>query len=170
VATRSDRLELRSLGADDAEFVRSLYAHKQVTRALAQITGPISIEAAREFCEPPAGEHRFGAALQIDGSLIGVGSVRERSEQPSTAFIGYSILPAFWGQGFATELAGLLVEFAAATLGAQEVRATTRDDNPASARVLEKIGFSVLEAGAPEVDARGIERRVTRWSFVSRGR
>ena len=79
----------------------------------------------------------------------------------------YSVLPAFWGRGFGTELAALLVEFATGTLGAPEVRATTLDDNPASARVLEKLGFTVWQAGASEVDSRGDERRVTRW-FVHR--
>jgi RimJ/RimL family protein N-acetyltransferase len=147
--------------------VRSLYAHEQVTRALAQITGAITIDEAREFCQPPEGKRRFGAALLTDGSLIGVGSVRD---QPGIATIGYTLLPAFWGQGFGTELGGLLIDFATGTLGAQQVRATTRHDNPASARVLEKLGFGVTEADVPEVDSRGIEQRVTHWSFAPSGR
>ena len=163
---RSDRLELRALDVGDATFVESLYANAQVTRTLLRIQGPISIEEAREFCSATAaacGDHRFGAVLQTDGNLIAVGSVRRHTELPRVASIGYSVLPAFWGQGFGTELAALLVEFATGTLGALEVCATTLDDNPASARVLEKLGFTILEPGASEVDSRGDERRVTRW-------
>jgi ribosomal-protein-alanine N-acetyltransferase len=170
VILRSDRLELRRLDGGDATFVESLYADAQVTRTLLRIQGPISIEEAREFCQAPAaacGDHRFGAALQTDGNLIALGSVRRHTELPEVATIGYSVLPAFWGQGVGTELAALLVEFATGILGAPEVRATTLDDNPASARVLEKLGFTVWEAGASEVDSRGNERRVTRW-FVHR--
>jgi ribosomal-protein-alanine N-acetyltransferase len=166
MALRSDRLELRRLDGGDATFVESLYANAQVTRTLLRIQGAISIEEAREFCQAPAaacGDHRFGAALQTDGNLIALGSVRRHTERPGVATIGYSVLPAFWGQGFGTELAALLVEFATGALGAFEVRATTLADNPASARVLEKLGFMVLEAGASEVDSRGDERRVTRW-------
>ena len=37
------------------------------------------------------------------------------------------------------------------------------DENTASARVLEKLGFAVLEAEASETDSRGDERRVIRW-------
>ena len=147
---RSDRLDLRRLDGGDATFVESLYANAQVTRTLLRIQGPISLEEARELCQAPAaawGEHRFGVALQTDGNLIGVGSVRRHTELPEVATIGYSVLPAFWGQGFGTELAALLVEFATGTLGAPEVRATTLDDNPASARVLEKLGFTVWQAG-----------------------
>ena len=166
MAHRSDRLELRRLEEGDATFVESLYASARVTRTLLRIQGPISIEEAREFCRAAAaacGDHRLGGALRTDGNLIGVGSVRRHTELPGVAAIGYSVLPAFWGQGFGTELAGLLVEFATGTLGVPEVRATTLDGNPASARVLQKLGFTVLQAGASEVDSRGDERRVTRW-------
>ena len=166
MALRSDRLELRRLDWDDATFVESLYANAQVTRTLLRIRGPISIEEAREFCQAPAaacGDHRFGAALRTDGNLLALGSVRRHRELPGIATIGYSVLPAFWGQGFGTELAALLVEFATGTLAAPEVRATTLDDNPGSARVLQKLGFTILEVGASEIDSRGDERRVTRW-------
>ncbi|HKX04089.1 MAG TPA: GNAT family N-acetyltransferase [Methylomirabilota bacterium] len=166
---RSARLELRGLDGGDAAFVESLYSNAQVTRTLLRIQGPISMETAREFCQATAaacGDHRFGAALQTDGKLIALGSVRGRTALPGVATIGYSVVPAFWGQGFGTELAGLLVEFATGTLGAREVRATTLDGNRASTRVLEKLGFAAVEVGASEVDSRGDERRVTRWCLL----
>lgn len=162
---RSDRLILRALDAADAAFVASLYADARVTRALAQIQEPISIEQALEFCRPAKktpGDHRLGAALQPGGELIATGTVRMDTELPGVATIGYSLLPAFWDQGLGTELARLLVEFAAAD-GASEIRATTRDDNPASKRVLEKLGFETQEVGVPEVDSRGDTHPVTRW-------
>jgi len=146
--------------------VESLYANAQVTRTLLRIQGPISIEEAREFCQASSaagGDHRFGAALQTGGPLIALGSVRGHTERPGVASIGYSVLPAFWGQGFGTELARLLVEFGVGTLGTREVRATTLVDNPVSARVLEKVGFTPVELAACEVDFRGDQRRVTRW-------
>jgi hypothetical protein len=95
VTLRSDRLELRRLDGGDAAFVKSLYANAQVTRTLLRIQGPISIEEAREFCQVPAaacGDHRFGAALQTDGNLIALGSVRKHTELPGLATIGYSVL------------------------------------------------------------------------------
>lgn len=163
---RLDRLEIRKLEEGDAEFVESLYANAHVTRTLLRIQRPLSIEEAREFCKTRAaacGDHRFVAALQADGSLIALGSVRMHPEVPGVVSIGYSVLPAYWGKGLGTKLAALLVRFARIALGAREVRATTLDDNPASARVLEKLGFTALEAGTSEVDSRGDERRVTRW-------
>jgi [ribosomal protein S5]-alanine N-acetyltransferase len=166
---RSDRLELRPLDVGDAAFVRSLYASVEVTRTLLRIQGPISLEEAREFCRAPAqvrGDHRFGGALKSDGRLIAVGSIHGLAGPSRIASIGYSVLPAFWGQGLGTEMAARLVELAAGTLGVLDVRATTLDDNPASARILDKLGFRILEAGASEVDSHGDERRVTRWRLA----
>ena len=164
VPLRSARLDLHRLEVGDAPFVKALYADARVTRTLLRIQGPISIEEAREFFQAaPSGDFRFGAALRTGGDPIALGGARRHAGSPGLATIGYSVLPAFWGRGFGTELAALLVRFAIDTLGAVEVRATTLPDNPASARILEKLGFTVLESHACEVDSRGDERRVTRW-------
>ena len=163
---RSERLALRPLGVADARFVEGLYASPDVTRTLLRIQRPISSQGARALCETPStvsGEHRFVAALQAGDQPIGLGTVRIPTAPHRVATIGYSVLPAFWSRGLATEMAGCLVEFAFGTLAAQEARATTLDGNPASARVLEKVGFEVLKAGAREVDSRGVERLITRW-------
>jgi RimJ/RimL family protein N-acetyltransferase len=156
------------LEVGDAEFVVSLYGSPGVTRTLLRVQRPLSIEEAREFCQMRAtarGDYRFGAALLDSGKLIGLGTVRADAKVPGVVSVGYSVLPVIWGQGFGTELAALLVEFSAAVLGALEVRATTLDDNPASSRVLEKLGFTALEVGASELDSRGEERHVTRWAL-----
>jgi len=166
VAVGFDRLELRPLSVTEAPFVESLYASSQVTRSLLRIQGPISSEQARDLCQTPpslSGEHRFVAVLRTNAQAIGLGNVRKHAASSGVATIGYSVLPLLWRRGFGTELAALLVRFAFSTLGVVEVRATTLDDNAPSARVLEKIGFVVLEAGASELDSRGNERRVTRW-------
>ena len=105
----------------------------------------------------------FGAVLEADGQP---GRPRHRPTEPRAArgvTIGYSLLPAFWNQGLGTELAGRLVEFATGALGVREVRATTLEDHRASARILQKLGFVVRQAGDSEMDSRGAPRRVTRW-------
>jgi RimJ/RimL family protein N-acetyltransferase len=171
-ALRSDRLELRTLDASDAAFLESLYASAQVTRTLLRIQGPISLEEAKEFCQAPArtaGDLRFGAALKADGRLVALGSVRRHAETPSVATIGYSVVPALWGKGLGTELAVFLSSLPPVPW-ALELQATTLDDNPASGRVLAKLGFTVSKAGASEVDSRGNTRPVTRWVLCTRSR
>lgn len=58
--------------------------------------------------------------------------------------LGYLLAEEAWGQGYASELVQGLVR----SLPGQEIRAGVSRDNPASARVLEKAGFTVMDNGA----------------------
>lgn len=57
------------------------------------------------------------------------------------AEIGYAVLPAFRGRGYATGAAAALVEWAFAHTGVVCVTAQADPANLASVRVLEKVGF-----------------------------
>jgi RimJ/RimL family protein N-acetyltransferase len=64
---------------------------------------------------------------------------------------GYSVLPQFEGRGYASELAAGLVRWALAQPIVKRIAAETEWDNPASERVLEKVGFvSAGSASTPE--------------------
>jgi RimJ/RimL family protein N-acetyltransferase len=71
--------------------------------------------------------------------------------------MGYWIARPFWGRGFASEACAALVEIAR-TLGLGSLEGSHFLDNPASARVLEKLGFEPLGLVAPRMScARGGE-------------
>lgn len=55
--------------------------------------------------------------------------------------VGYAVLPQFQGRGFASEMAGALVDWALAQPWVERVVAETDSANPASVRVLGKLGF-----------------------------
>ena len=61
--------------------------------------------------------------------------------------IGYNIIPAYEGQGYATEMARRVIEWAFHTPGIQVITAQCLDDNLGSIRILEKVGMRRL---APE--------------------
>ena len=56
--------------------------------------------------------------------------------------LGYSVLPEFQRQGYATEMVGELLGWAFSQPGVTLVAAETEWANPASVRVLEKSGFT----------------------------
>ncbi|MFZ5545399.1 MAG: GNAT family N-acetyltransferase [Pseudomonadota bacterium] len=56
--------------------------------------------------------------------------------------MGYCLDDAAWGQGFGTEAAGALLQWAFDTLDLNRVQAETDTRNTASARVLEKLRFA----------------------------
>jgi RimJ/RimL family protein N-acetyltransferase len=72
--------------------------------------------------------------------------------------IGYSVLPQFQRQGYASEMVGALVLWAMSQQGVGRVVAETEWANPASARVLTKVGF------VPRGTAK--ERGGTRFEFI----
>jgi RimJ/RimL family protein N-acetyltransferase len=71
--------------------------------------------------------------------------------------LGYWISRAHWGRGFATEASRALIDIARA-LGIARLEASHFIDNPASARVLDKLGFESTGIIAPRMNcARGEE-------------
>lgn len=62
--------------------------------------------------------------------------------------IGYSVVQAARGQGYAEEIVGALVDYAFTHEAVQEVVAHTSDENVASTRVLLRCGFSRVGPGS----------------------
>jgi RimJ/RimL family protein N-acetyltransferase len=139
---RTQRLTLRPGWAEDApELVRAI-GHEAVVRNLARAPWPYTIEAAETFAngfETPS-EPKFlifehqGSCLRLIGG-IGIGPFEKESHE-----LGYWITPDAWGRGYATE-AGAAVLRAARAAGIRHVAAGHFLDNPASGRVLRKLGF-----------------------------
>jgi [ribosomal protein S5]-alanine N-acetyltransferase len=65
--------------------------------------------------------------------------------QEGSVDIGYSVLPQFQGRGYATEMVGGLVRWALGQPGVARVVAETEWANPASVRVLNKVGFAQVQ-------------------------
>ena len=61
--------------------------------------------------------------------------------------IGYSVLPEFQRQGYATEMMDALIDWALAQPGTRGVVAEADKDNVASVRLLEKRGFAIVGDG-----------------------
>jgi ribosomal-protein-alanine N-acetyltransferase len=76
-----------------------------------------------------------------EGTLVGDIGFKGPPDTLRTAEIGYSVLPAFQGRGYATEAARALVGWGLSQSGVERVVANCRADNAASIRVLEKSGL-----------------------------
>jgi RimJ/RimL family protein N-acetyltransferase len=139
----SQRLQLRRPEPRDEPFVIDLFSRPAVV-AHRPVTVPDSAEASRARLSRDIGhwtEHGFGRwAAEADGSLVGFGGVT-RSADFDALNLSYHIHPDHWGRGYATELAREAVTFAFTELGAQRIVGLARPANPASRRVLERVGF-----------------------------
>jgi len=143
------RLRLRPFIDGDAEALFALHSNAHVLRYW---DSPPWREPARaqQFiatCRQLA-DDGTGARLVMeragDGMFLGWCGLTRFDATHRSASLGYCLGEAAWGHGYATEGAGALLEWAFGTLDLNRVQAEADTRNPASARVLEKLGF-VLE-------------------------
>lgn len=137
---RSERLLLRPIWPEDWPAIKAGIADIGVLRNLARAPHPYRDEDAKRFAALPiqAAHPRFVITLADDSDVIGTIGI-DPSER-SDAELGYWIARKAWDQGYATE-AGQAVAMIARALGHRRLSAAHFIDNPASGRVLRKIGF-----------------------------
>lgn len=140
---RSDRLLLRPIWPEDWQGVLSGIADQGVVRNLASAPWPYAEQDARDFTALPIDPMfpRFLITRARDATVVGcIGIDPAPEEAEGTVEIGYWIARQFWGQGYATEAGAAVLEIAR-TLGYDRVVGSHFLDNPASGKVLEKLGF-----------------------------
>ena len=75
-----------------------------------------------------------------------------------THALGYWLTPDAWGRGYATEAGRQAVQIARHALGLKRLTSSYHVDNPASGRVLAKLGFTPTSRREPQYcRARGHE-------------
>jgi RimJ/RimL family protein N-acetyltransferase len=138
---RTDRLLLRPSWPEDAGALLKAVADEAIVRNLGSLPWPYSEDDARAFV---AREHSpyypsFLLFQRTDGAprLIGACGIHDKSGE---AELGYWIARPYWGLGYASEAANAVIAIARA-VGHQRLVAGHFTDNPASGRVLRKIGF-----------------------------
>jgi RimJ/RimL family protein N-acetyltransferase len=90
--------------------------------------------------------------------VIGSAGFKGAPDASGMVELGYGIVPAYEGRGYATEVATMLVAWAFASGEVRVVRAHTLPETNASTRVLGKCGFGFEgEVEDPE------DGRVWRW-------
>lgn len=125
---------------------------------IASMTGtiphPYSEQMAAGWIESVlAGEEGVVFVIERDGELIGCTGYRAFDDDH--AELGYWIGKPYWGQGYATEAAAALIEHAFAVGGFAYLTGGHFSDNPASARVIHKLGFKPVQTVSRECAARG---------------
>ena len=85
-----------------------------------------------------------------DGRFCGLAEVYGYRAPIHKASVGYRLLEEAWGQGIATEALGLLVAELLENRGIEIITASTMLENRASARVLQKSGFTLVNHAVNE--------------------
>lgn len=103
---------------------------------------PFFIEAMEQ---DPLGRVWDGIIVhKADRVVIGGIGFHSPPDEAGRVEIGYNIIPAYEGQGYATEMARRVIDWAFQKPDIQVITAECRDDNIGSIRVLEKVGMRRL--------------------------
>jgi RimJ/RimL family protein N-acetyltransferase len=150
------RLVLRPPTIDDAVAIMDLVGDAEVARNLARVPHPYSLSDARHFLEEIV-PREIVWAIETSGRLVGMAGLSPEAE--GEAELGYWIGRPFWGRGYATEAATAVVATGFADHGLHALTAGWFDDNPASGRVLAKLGFVPAGEGLRHCLAEGRDKR-----------
>ena len=160
------RLQLRPLLTADAAMLRHYASEQSVARMTTSIPHPLPDGATEAFLDAVQADDRIEDAWAIDGSdtglpaLLGVIGLERLDRQQSE--IGYWVAPQFWNSGVESEAVGAIVN--ANPHGARTMFGAVFQDNPASVRVLEKVGFEYLGPAEAYSVARG--EVVPTWTYL----
>ena len=141
------RLVIRPFDLTDADDVRRLAGEWEIADTTLNIPHPYEEGMAEEWI----GTHKEGfdagrlcnwaLTLRDSDDLVGaVGLVTTR--RFDHAELGYWVGKPYWGQGYCTEAARAVLEYGFTRLGLYRIHASHMARNPASGRVMRKVGMS----------------------------
>lgn len=140
------RLCLRELTLSDAPAIFNIRGDYEVTRYNTGLAYD-RIDQARDLIQAiragyiDGAELRWGITLKGNPAVIGMCGFNYWVRHDRRASIGYDLARIYWGQGLMTEAVCAMVEFGFDRMNLNRIEADADGRNPASARVLHKVGF-----------------------------
>jgi ribosomal-protein-alanine N-acetyltransferase len=143
----TQRLILRPYILSDAKEVQRLIGDRAVVDTLLNVPYPYEDGMAEEWigkCEREFEEQQsvqFAITSIENGFLIGGIGLHDINQTHENAEMGYWIGKLYWSHGYCTEAAGAVVKYGFEILGLNRIYASHFTRNPASGRVMQKIGM-----------------------------
>ena len=157
---RTERLLLRPGWKEDAPALFQAICDERIVCNLANAPWPYSFADAEAFLErDPDGPlaTRWLINVRTDAAPRLIGCIRFGHSPEDGLEFGYWIARPFWGRGYATEAGRAVVDIARRGLRLRRLRAGHFIDNPASGRVLRKLGFRSTGTALRYSAGRGAE-------------
>lgn len=141
------RLTLHPVSPGDWDFVVAHWSDPRIRRFLFDATPAVPDEIVQRITESVGDFATIGNGLWLirtarDSQAVGAVGLRRLDDLGLEVF--YSLTPASWGNGYATEAAGGVLDYALGPLGLTEVFAEVDAGNAASAAVIERLGMSAF--------------------------
>ncbi|MCL1679685.1 GNAT family N-acetyltransferase [Elizabethkingia miricola] len=140
----TERLILSPLKESDIPLITEYLQEKIISDNTSHIPYPYSESDARTWIKmsDDALTAKTGYTFAIrekEGKIIGAIGLHDRGDDK--AELGYWIAVPFWNKGYATEAASAILNFGIKELKFHKIYATHFIHNPASGKIMEKIGM-----------------------------
>jgi [ribosomal protein S5]-alanine N-acetyltransferase len=142
----TERLRLRPLTVEDAEFIIALLGDPDFVRNIGD-RGVRTVDDAADYIrEGPKGlseSFRWRVwliTIRETATPIGTCALLKRAVMDDVE-IGYALMPSFRSKGYAQEAVAAVARHGSHTLGLTRLAAVVKPDNVASIHVLEKLGM-----------------------------
>jgi ribosomal-protein-alanine N-acetyltransferase len=140
-----ERCTVRPWRMDDAESIAKHANNRKVWLAVRdRFPHPYSIQDAHEFLQRTISEEpEMKFCIEVEGAAVGgIGVHPGEDVHRHTATMGYWLGEQFWGRGIMSEAITAVTDFCFKHFPLRRISAEVFANNPASARVLEKSGFT----------------------------
>ncbi len=135
IYAQTERLVWRASRLDDVDALHAIASEFDVVRQTSIWPWPADRDFTTSRCRPQPDLTGLDGVVTHAGEVIGTMGL-DRGK------MGYMFAPAHWGKGYATEMGRAAIAEAFARFDWPRLEACVFDDNPASGRVLEKLGFA----------------------------
>ena len=172
VNLHSERLLMRPFRMKDAGEVQRLAGDRDVSKTTLSIPHPYEDGMAETWIASHPESLKAGTNIvyamveKLDDFLVGAINVDIEQKHRRGEF-GYWVGKPFWGRGYCTEAAAVLLGFCFGPLGLHRVHARYLAGNPASGRVMEKIGMRYEGCLRQHVERNGERHDVMSYGILS---
>jgi ribosomal-protein-alanine N-acetyltransferase len=152
----SERLTTRFITVEDIPVWAEFYHHPEATRFLHVSTwfsndlNPDPLRLSEFIIRKQLAryaEQRYGLQVILEkerATFLGLcGLVTQEVDGEQELEVGYHLLPAYWGRGYATEAAQMFLDFAKTNQLADSVISLINPENIPSRRVAERNGLTI---------------------------
>jgi len=144
---KTDRIGFSRWKNDDMKLAELLWGNPEVTRFICAggrfSADDIANRLDKEIANNTKYQVQYWPIFElISNELIGCCGLRPYNENGYE--IGFHLRPKFWGQGYATESANAVIQYAFKVLKAERLFAGHNPNNTASQKLLRKLQFTYI--------------------------
>lgn len=135
-----ETVELRPVEEEDVEFLQKLVNDPRV-RAGIGASEPINRTEEAEWIDSISESDEIHLLFCLDGTRLGILGMHPEHDTWDNAEVGYMLTPEEWDKGYTTDALERFCQYCFEERAMHKLWAKAYETNPASRRVLEKVGF-----------------------------